>query len=71
MTKTAISDLIHETEYAASRGVTVRTIQRERSLRIGPPFIKLGRSVFYRREAIEAWLLAQEQVQPRAKTIAA
>lgn len=71
MPKTAISDLIPESEYAAARGRTLRTIQRERALRIGPPFIKLGRNVFYRREAIEAWLLAQEQVQPRAKTFAA
>ena len=62
-----IEDLIPEAEYAAVRGVSVRTIQRERALRVGPPFIKLGRNVFYRRAAIDAWLLAQEQVQPRAR----
>jgi hypothetical protein len=55
-----------EAEYAELRGVSVRTIQRERALRIGPPFIKLGAKVFYRPAAIEAWLIAQEQVQPRA-----
>ena len=59
-------DLIPETEFAEARGVHVRTIQRERARREGPPFIKLGRRIFYRREAIEAWLLAQEQAQPRA-----
>jgi hypothetical protein len=52
------------------RGVSVRTVQRERALRLGPPFIKLGRSIFYRPAAIETWLLAQEQAQPRAKVAA-
>lgn len=67
----AIQDLISESNYAAARGVVVRTIQRERAQRIGPPFIKLGRAVFYRPAAIEAWLLAQERAQPRAKERAA
>ena len=61
-----ISDLITEASYADMRAVSVRTIQRERALRIGPPFIRLGRSIYYRPAAIDAWLLAQEQVQPRA-----
>jgi len=62
-----IQDLITEANYAAARGVSLRTVQRERAQRIGPPFIKLGRAVFYRPAAIEDWLLAQEQTQPRAK----
>lgn len=66
-----IQDLISEADYAAARGVSVRTVQRERALRVGPPFIKLGRNVFYRPAAIDEWLLAQEQVQPRAKQSAA
>ncbi|MCA1775709.1 MAG: helix-turn-helix domain-containing protein [Loktanella sp.] len=61
-----LDNLLTETEFAEARGVHVRTIQRERARREGPPFIKLGRRIFYRREAIEAWLLAQEQAQPRA-----
>ena len=66
-----IADLIAEADYAAQRGVSLRTVQRERAQRIGPPFIKLGRQIFYRPAAIEAWLLAQEQSQPRAKRSAA
>lgn len=62
-----LQDLIPESDYAAQRGVSLRTVQRERALRIGPPFIKLGRSIYYRPAAIEQWLLAQEQAQPRAK----
>ena len=65
-----INDLISEAEYATQRGVSKRTAQRERALRVGPPFIKLGKSVYYRPAAIEAWLLAQEQAQPRAKVAA-
>ena len=67
----SIADLIAETEYAAQRGVSLRTVQRERAQRMGPPFIKLGRTIYYRPAAIEAWLLAQEQHQPRAKQSAA
>lgn len=56
-----LKELLTEDEYAALRGVSVRTIQRERALRAGPPFIKLGRSIFYRPEAVDAWIIAQEQ----------
>lgn len=61
-----IADLILEHEFAALRGVSVRTVQRERAQRIGPPYIRLGRKIYYRPAAIEQWLLDQEQVQPRA-----
>jgi hypothetical protein len=66
-----IQDLIPEADYAAARGVSLRTAQRERAQRIGPPFIKLGRNVYYRPAAIEQWLIDQEQSQPRAKRRAA
>lgn len=63
-------DMIEEADYAAGRKVSLRTVQRERAQRIGPPFIKLGRKIYYRRAAIEQWLLAQEQDQPRARKYA-
>lgn len=59
-------DLIAETDYADQRGVSIRSVQRERAQRVGPPFIKVGRKVYYRPAAIEAWLLSKEQVQPRS-----
>ena len=62
-------ELKSERDYAASRQCSLRTVQRERSKRIGPPYIKLGKKIFYRVTAIEEWLLAQEQVQPRARNI--
>ncbi len=63
---TTINDLISEADYAAARGVSLRTVQRERAQRIGPPFIKLGRAIYYRPASIDQWLIDQEQVQPRA-----
>ena len=61
-----IKNLIAEAEYAMQRGVSTRTIARERAQGIGPHFIRLGRKVYYRPAAIDEWLLAQEQAQPRA-----
>jgi len=63
----SIQDLIPEAEYAAQRRVSLRTVYRERAQHIGPPFIKLGRAIFYRPAAIDAWLLAVEQNQPRTR----
>jgi hypothetical protein len=56
-----LQDLLTEAKYAELRGVSVRTVQRERMLRSGPPFIKLGKAVFYRPAAVDAWLLTQER----------
>ena len=62
------NDLIPEETFAAEILQSCpRTAQRLRARREGPAFIRLGRRVFYRKAAIEAWLLAQEQSQPRAK----
>ncbi len=62
-----IQDLMAEGEFAKDvLQSSLRTAQRLRARREGPPFIRLGRRIFYRREAVEAWLLAQEQEQPRA-----
>ena len=55
-----LEDYITEKQYAEMRGVTILTIQRERHAGIGAPFTKLGRIVYYRRAAIDQWLLDQE-----------
>lgn len=60
-----LENLLTEAAYAALRGVSVRTIQRERALRAGPPFIKLGKAIFYRPEAVDAWIISQEQTPAR------
>jgi hypothetical protein len=38
-----------------------RTLKRWRDFGEGPPFIKVGRTIYYRRQAIRDWLLSQEQ----------
>ena len=59
-------DLTEESEFARRRGVSLRTVQRERAKRNGPPFIRVGKKIYYREDAIRKWLLAQEVEQPRA-----
>jgi hypothetical protein len=61
-----LSGYISEEEYARRRGVTVRTCQRDRQLRKSPPYIQFGRRVFYRVEAMRAWLLNREKVEDLA-----
>ena len=61
-----LQDNIPEQELADELGRTVRTLQRWRSERTGPPFIRLGRQILYRREAVREWLKSLEQEQPRA-----
>lgn len=61
-----LDNLVSEHDFAAARGVSVRTVQRERALRIGPPFIRLGRKIYYRPEAIEQWLEALEETPVRS-----
>jgi hypothetical protein len=51
---------ITERDFAAQRGVSRRTLQRERQLRIGPPFVVMGRRVFYRIDGIKKWLTVHE-----------
>lgn len=56
-----LDGLIPEEEYAARRGVSVRTCQRDRQLRQSPPFITVGRRIYYRVESIREWLVQQER----------
>ena len=52
---------ITEAEYARQRSVSVRTCQRDRALRQAPPHVILGKRVFYRIDAVRAWLEVQER----------
>ena len=60
----ANTDFLHgfisEQEYARRRGVTLRTCQRDRQLRKAPPYVKLGRNILYRVDAVRAWLVKNE-----------
>lgn len=60
-----LDGFISEEDYAARRGVSLRTCQRDRQLRQSPPFVVIGRRVYYRIEAVRDWLLAREQAADR------
>ena len=55
-----------ENEYLTSDGlsdwlkVSRRTLHRWARLQKGPPSIKVGRSVYYRRASVEQWLVSLE-----------
>jgi hypothetical protein len=58
---------LSEEQYAAQRGVSLRTCQRDRQLRQAPPHVIVGKRVYYRADAVRQWLLDQErQVERKA-----
>jgi len=52
-------DLLTAAELAAWFGMSVEWVDIGRSEGYGPPFVKLGRLVRYRRSDVKAWLLAR------------
>jgi len=63
--KSPLNGWISRKDLAAELGLTIDTLGRWQRTRFGPVCIKAGRKVFYRRQIVEAWLLAQEK--PRRK----
>jgi hypothetical protein len=57
-------DLLGQSEAAAELHVHLSTLRRWEALDQGPPRIKIGRKVFYRRSSLRNWLLAHESGQP-------
>jgi excisionase family DNA binding protein len=43
---------------AAKLGLSESTVEKMRVERRGPPFIRIGRSVFYEEEDLDAWIEA-------------
>jgi predicted DNA-binding transcriptional regulator AlpA len=60
---------IREADLAKQLNRSVRTLQRLTARRLGPPRIKIGRSVFYRIESVRAWLAQQEQPRKPAASV--
>ena len=52
-------------ELARELSLSVDTLGRWEARRFGPPCVRAGRKVLYRRSAVQDWLQAQEM--PRAK----
>jgi hypothetical protein len=53
-------------QVAAEIGVSVDTLQRWETRRIGPPCVRIGRKVLYRAQAFRDWLVARETGGRRA-----
>ncbi|MCW4458792.1 AlpA family transcriptional regulator [Microbacterium sp. MPKO10] len=56
-----LDSLITADTLAERLGTKRRTVDEWRITGKGPKFIRVGRSVRYRPEAVEAWLLSQER----------
>lgn len=58
--------LIDAKEAARMLGISYFQLSRMRSEGKGPPAVKIGAHYKYRPQAIEAWILDQEQAMQRA-----
>jgi len=63
-------ELLTSEEVSRALNISTRTLHRWGRLRKGPPRIKLGRSVYYRRASIERWLLTMEKDNGIVATVA-
>ena len=65
-----LTDLLTRAQVSATLGVSPRTLDRWHALRVGPPRIKLGRRILYRRRALDAWILRHEssEIDSRASS---
>ena len=56
-----LSEWLTQGELAAELRVSMDTLRRWAARRIGPPSIKLGSRVLYRRESVREWLRSREK----------
>lgn len=55
-----LSGWISRLDLALELEVTVETLHRWEKLRFGPPCVRAGRKIYYRRDAVQDWLMQQE-----------
>ena len=55
-----LDSLITPATLAMRLGLTQRTLSQKRITGTGPAFIRTGRSVLYRPEAVDTWLMSME-----------
>lgn len=65
--RTLLTGWISRLDLALELGLSVDTLRRWEAQREGPPCVRAGRKVYYRRTAIEDWLAEQEQTAPRRR----
>jgi hypothetical protein len=52
---------LSRTQIATEISVSVDTLQRWETHRIGPPCVRIGRKVLYRADAFREWLISRER----------
>lgn len=62
-----LDDWMSRAELAAELSISVDTLARWEVQRIGPPSVRLGRRIYYRREAVQTWLIAKERPNVRGR----
>lgn len=55
-----LDEWIGREDLAEQLALTTDTLARWATLGIGPPRIKVGRRVFYRKSSVEKWLMGRE-----------
>ena len=65
--RTLLVGWISRLDLALKLGLSVDTLRRWDAQRMGPPSVRAGRKVYYRRAAVEEWLEEQEQNAPRRR----
>lgn len=59
--------LLSEDDLAIMLGVRLHTLQVWRTNRIGPDYVKLGKSIFYRADDVQEWAKLNVVVTKRAR----
>lgn len=62
-----LEDWISRDQLASELSLSVDTLSRWETRRIGPPCVRVGRKVLYRRGAVQDWLVDQEKRAGRGK----
>lgn len=65
--RTLLVGWISRIDLALEFDLSVDTLRRWEAQRTGPPCIRAGRKVYYRRTAVEQWLEEQELNAPRRR----
>lgn len=54
-------EFLSEVEYASMRGCSIPTARRDRREGRGPPFVRLGRRIFYRAADVATFMASRVQ----------
>lgn len=65
--RSLMRDWISRADLALELGLSVDTLRRWEIQRFGPPCVRAGRKVFYRRTTVQDWLEEQELEAPRRR----